>query len=158
MIYGETFRRAMLPLLVVLILSAGCGGPTGETPPAATTSTSAAEPAPTPAATEPTTIPRSDESQVLVNLARDDLREKLCMSRDMITVEQVEPFDFADTSLGVPEPDHMYSQVITPGYIIHLAANGEVYVYHGSDNRIVFAPDASTAVPTCITPTPTSAG
>lgn len=101
-------------------------------------------------------MPRSDESQILVNLARANLRERLCVSRDEITVESVESVEFPDTSLGVPEPGQMYSQVITPGYVIRLAAAGELYEYHGSGNRVVFAPDESTAVPSCANATPTS--
>jgi hypothetical protein len=101
-------------------------------------------------------MPRSDESQILVNLARANLRERLCVSRNEITVQSVEPVEFADTSLGVPEPGRMYSQVITPGYVIRLTAAGEVYVYHGSGSRVVFAPDESSAVPTCASATPIS--
>ncbi|MFP3897338.1 MAG: hypothetical protein ACLFV5_10960, partial [Anaerolineales bacterium] len=44
-----------------------------------------------------------------------------------------------DASLGVPETDEMYAQVITPGYVIHLSVEGETYTYHAADGRVVLA-------------------
>jgi hypothetical protein len=148
-------RRTGMLVAMLLIFAAGCSAPAVQSP--ATTPAATPEATESTGATEETTaMPRSDESQILVNLARANLRERLCVSRDEITVESVAPVEFPDTSLGVPEPGRMYSQVITPGYVIRLAAAGEVYEYHGSGNRIVFAPDESTAVPTCANATPTS--
>ena len=37
---------------------------------------------------------------------------------------------FSDSSLGCPQPNTMYSQVITPGYILNLEANGQTFEYH----------------------------
>ncbi len=159
MLIAVILRRTVMLVAMLLIFAAGCSAPAVQSP--------ASTPAATPEATETgstgstgsteetTAMPRSDESQILVNLARANLRERLCVSRDEITVQSVAPVEFADTSLGVPEPGRMYSQVITPGYVIRLAAAGEVYEYHGSGNRVVFAPDESTAVPTCANATPT---
>jgi len=157
MLIAVILRRTVMLVAMLLIFAAGCSAPAVQSPattPAATLE--ATETGLTGVTEETTAMPRSDESQILVNLARANLRERLCVSRDEITVQSVEPVEFADTSLGVPEPGRMYSQVITPGYVIRLAAAGEMYEYHGSGNRIVFAPDESTAVPTCANATPTS--
>ena len=81
------------------------------------------------------------QAQPLVDVARDDLAQRLSASRKEITVQSVEAVEFPDTSLGVPEPDRVYAQVITPGYIIILIVDNAVYEYHGSGNRIVFAPN-----------------
>jgi hypothetical protein len=79
-------------------------------------------------------------TQSLVDLAKADLAERLGVSRAEIVVKSIEAVEFPDTSLGVPEPGKMYAQVITPGYIIMLVVDGRTYEYHGSGDRIVFAP------------------
>ncbi len=47
--------------------------------------------------------------------------------------------DFSDSSLGCPQPNMMYTQVITPGYILTLDAGGTTYIYHTNlaGNRVV---------------------
>jgi hypothetical protein len=72
--------------------------------------------------------------------AVSDLAERLGISAEAITVRSIEPTEFPDASLGVPEPGKSYAQVITPGYIIQLEANGEVYEYHAAGDRVVFVP------------------
>ena len=82
-----------------------------------------------------------DEAQPLVDLAKANLAEHLSIGPDEITMQSVEAVEFPDTSLGVPEPGHMYAQVITPGSIIVLVAADTVYEYHGSGDHIVLVPD-----------------
>ncbi len=81
------------------------------------------------------------QAQPLVELAKEDLAEQLGISPAEIEVESVEEVEFPDASLGVPEPDKAYAQVITPGYVIRLAAQGETYEYHAADGRVVLAVD-----------------
>jgi len=76
----------------------------------------------------------------LVNLATADLQERLTVSSDEIAVRSVEATEFPNASLGVLEPGKMYAEAITPGYVIRLAVNGAAYEYHGSGDRVVFAP------------------
>ncbi len=46
--------------------------------------------------------------------------------------------DFGDTSLGCPQPDTSYAQVVTPTYIFNFKYGGKVYNYRVSaDRRIV---------------------
>jgi hypothetical protein len=73
-------------------------------------------------------------------MAVSDLAERLGISPEAITVQSIEPTEFPDASLGVPEPGKSYAQVVTPGYIIRLEANGERYEYHAAGERVVFVP------------------
>jgi hypothetical protein len=78
------------------------------------------------------------EVDYLVGLAKADLVQRLGVGLDEIEVKSVEATEFPDASLGVPEPGMSYGQVITPGYVIELAVGGEIYVYHGTGDRVVF--------------------
>jgi hypothetical protein len=81
------------------------------------------------------------KAQPLVDKAIADLNDRLDVSEDTITVVKVEATEFSDTSLGVPKPGESYAQVLTPGYIIVLEVNGDNYVYHAADDRVVFVPE-----------------
>lgn len=82
------------------------------------------------------------KAQPLVEMAIEDLNDRLDISEEEITVVKVEATEFSDTSLGVPKPGESYAQVVTPGYIIVLEVNGDNYVYHGADDRIVLVPES----------------
>jgi hypothetical protein len=76
----------------------------------------------------------------LVMLAKFDLTLKTGIDLDKIETESTEEFNFSDASLGVAEPGADYAQVITPGYIIMLIADGITYEYHASGERVVQVP------------------
>jgi len=78
--------------------------------------------------------------QSLVDLARVNLAQKLGVQPEAVTVQSIEETEFPNASLGGPEPDRLYPQVLTPGYTIKLAANGQTYEYRASDERLVFVP------------------
>jgi len=85
-------------------------------------------------------VEQSDqEPEALVELAKEDLAQQLGVSAEEIQVESVEEATFPDASLGVPEPGKSYAQVLTPGYVIRLKAEGETYEYHAADERVVLA-------------------
>ena len=70
----------------------------------------------------------------LIERAKEDLVQTTGAGADEITVVSTEEVEWGDTSLGCPEPDGMYAQVITPGYLIVLESGGDVFDYHsGSD-------------------------
>ena len=81
-------------------------------------------------------------AEPLVKLAKADLAQRLGLSphENEIEVQSIEETEFPDTSLGVPEPGKTYAQVITPGYVIELAAAGQTYRYHASGERVVAVP------------------
>ena len=82
----------------------------------------------------------SEDLDSLVMLAKFDLTLKTGVDLDKIVTESTEEFNFSDASLGVAEPGADYAQVITPGYIIMLIADGETYEYHASGERVVQVP------------------
>jgi hypothetical protein len=47
-----------------------------------------------------------------------------------VQLVSVEPVTWDDTSLGCPEPDMAYAQVIVEGWLVTLEAEGKVYTYH----------------------------
>jgi len=90
---------------------------------------------------------QADSVSRLVELAKADLAQRLGASPDEIEVKHIEKTQFPDTSLGVPEPGKTYAHV-TPGYIIELAVEGQVHVYHGGAGRVVAVPDQAGQPPT----------
>jgi len=79
------------------------------------------------------------EPQNLITLAKEDLVERANVSFEEIVVEDVKEARFPDASLGVPEPGKTYAQVITPGCVIRLTAEGKTYEYHGAGERVALA-------------------
>ena len=49
---------------------------------------------------------------------------------DVVTVSSGQPVDWSDASLGCPDPNKSYIQVITPGYLVLLEAGGVTLEYH----------------------------
>jgi len=82
----------------------------------------------------------SEDIDSLVMLAKFDLALKTGADIEKMDTESIKEFDFSDASLGVPEPGVAYTQVITPGYIIMLSSEGEIYEYHASGERVVQVP------------------
>ena len=68
--------------------------------------------------------------QRLVDMAAKSLATKLGIEEANITVAQAEYVTWRDSSIGCPQPDMQYMQVLTNGSRIVLKANGAVYNYH----------------------------
>lgn len=79
-------------------------------------------------------------------LAEEDLAQRLGISPDQIEVSEVRAVTWPDASLGCPEPDMMYAQVIQEGLLIRLSAGGETYAYHSGGNRPPFLCEESMQV------------
>lgn len=73
--------------------------------------------------------------QTLVQRSVDDLAAAVGVAVDDISLMEIEAVEWPDASLGCPQPDMMYAQVITNGYRILLEANGETYDYHTDVNE-----------------------
>lgn len=73
-------------------------------------------------------------SQAALAAAVADLARQTGLPADQITVASVEPMQWPDASLGCPQEGMMYAQVITPGYLVMLEAQGQKYEYH-TDQR-----------------------
>lgn len=81
------------------------------------------------------TIPADSES--LVEMAKVDLADRLGIPTEEITVLLVETAEWSDASLDCPKEGVMYAQVITPGYLIRLQAQGQPYEYHTNETDMV---------------------
>ena len=77
------------------------------------------------------------EAKQVVELAREDLAERLGLAPGEMSLVSVEAVEWSDASLGCPQPGMMYAQVITPGYLVVLEAEGQQYAYHTDTDRIV---------------------
>lgn len=76
--------------------------------------------------------------QKLIAEARADLSKRANVPDSAITVVSVEPTEWSDASLGCPQAGMMYAQVVTPGYLIVLEANGQTYDYHTSNTQVMY--------------------
>jgi hypothetical protein len=77
------------------------------------------------------------ESNPLVQRAIDDAVQRTGVERSAVRVVSVESREWGDASLGCPQPDRMYAQVITPGFLIVLEAAGTRLEYHTDSSRRV---------------------
>jgi hypothetical protein len=76
-------------------------------------------------------------TEEVVRLAVEDLAKRLGLAPEAIQLISVEAMKWSDTSLGCPQPGMMYAQVITPGFLVVLEAEGEEYDYHTDVDRFV---------------------
>jgi hypothetical protein len=77
------------------------------------------------------------EIESLVDLARADLAQRLGVDLETVVIQGVKPTEFPDASLGAPESNKSYAQVVTPGCVIQLSVNDDIYVYHAAEGRAV---------------------
>ena len=81
----------------------------------------------------PTVTPVSvpSEAAAVVNAALIDAATHLGVSQDQLRIDQVQPQQWPDASLGCPQPGQLYSQVVTPGYLIIVSSkDGKQLEYH----------------------------
>jgi hypothetical protein len=67
----------------------------------------------------------ADAAPVIAAIAAD-----LGVPPESVQVVTMEPRDWPDSSLGCPQPDMLYAQVITPGYLVLVEVSGERMEYH----------------------------
>ena len=72
-------------------------------------------------------LPGSDKA---LAAAMADLAEQTGLSPNDIQLVSMEAVEWNDASLGCPQEGFMYAQVITPGFLIILEAQGQQYEYH----------------------------
>ena len=56
---------------------------------------------------------------------------------ETVQVVTMEPRDWPDSSLGCPQPDMLYAQVVTPGYLVLVEVSGERIEYHTDERGTV---------------------
>lgn len=79
-------------------------------------------------ASQPAPIIPGSEAAVAAAIAT--LAKQSGLPANQITVDSVTAMEWPDTSLGCPQEGMMYAQVITPGYLIMLSVQGQMYEYH----------------------------
>ena len=86
--------------------------------------------------------PLAPTLQSLIEKAKADLAQRLTVSVEQISVAEMTEVEWSDSSLGCPQPDMSYLQVITPGYKIVLQVNGQFHEYHSNrDGYFVYCTD-----------------
>lgn len=75
------------------------------------------------------------EDMDIARLAAETLAGELNINVNEIEVDTVRAVEWRDTSIGCPQPDQAYGQVITPGHKITLRVGGQFYFVHESRGR-----------------------
>lgn len=83
---------------------------------------------------EGSAAPFDEDSKRMVELAQQALAREMSLQAADTTLITIAPVEWNDGSLGCPKPGMNYLQVITPGYLITLEAQGQRYEYH-TDQR-----------------------
>jgi hypothetical protein len=120
-------------LIAVTIFLTACGpGPSIQGPPPVVSL-----PSPVPASPVANVLPDSSSNadpQPAVDAALRDAAAHLGVSATDLKVDQAESREWGDSSLGCPKPGLMYSQIVTPGFVITISGAGKQLEYH-SDTR-----------------------
>lgn len=83
------------------------------------------------AATEATeTAALSDSDQLLVDAAAEQVAQATNVAVGDVHLTSLEAVEWSDASVGCPQPDMMYAQVITPGYLLVFDAAGQTVEVH----------------------------
>ncbi|RIK40464.1 MAG: hypothetical protein DCC55_14945 [Chloroflexi bacterium] len=77
-------------------------------------------------------------SNPMVAQAIADLAARLDIAPDVIDVIRVEEVEWPDGSLGCPQPDMRYPQVLVNGSFIQLQVGDQTYHYHSGGSRPPF--------------------
>ena len=114
---------------------------------------SIASPLPPPSQGEITQMPTSPLPvdaglQNLIEKAKADLANRLTVSTNEISLIEATSVTWPDSSLGCPQEGMVYTQVLTPGYLILLEYGGTTFEYHTSSrDSIVTCDNPSPPVP-----------
>lgn len=86
------------------------------------------------------TLAASPDAETVVAKAKEMLKQLPGLeTKDDIALVNVEKRQWRDSSLGCPQEGKMYNQVITPGYLIVLQANGKQFEFHtNTTDTVVF--------------------
>jgi hypothetical protein len=82
---------------------------------------------------------RDKERLQSIDRARTHVSETLHVPESTITVESATASTWPDASLGCPEKDRMYAQVVTRGWTVVLKADGKMHEVRVAGKRAVMA-------------------
>src|SRR5438477_4475897 len=126
-------RAFLWRLAAATLISGACARDGGGQAPTATAALSP----PAPASPVPPVLPGSSanpDPQPATEAALQDAAAHLGVGSAALRVDQVEPREWGDSSLGCPRPGQLYSQIVTPGFLILISGAGKQLEYH-SDAR-----------------------
>ena len=85
----------------------------------------------------------SPETRPAVQAALADATAHLGVAAAELQVAQVEERQWPDSSLGCPRPGMMYSQIVTPGYLVVISGAGKQLEYHtDAGSRVVLCKES----------------
>lgn len=84
------------------------------------------------------TTPVDPGLQSLVEMAKEDLAQRLSIPVAQINLTEAKAVVWPDTSMGCPQPGMAYLQIPEDGALIVLQVNGISYEYHNGGNRGLF--------------------
>lgn len=87
---------------------------------------------------EMTLTPIDPGLQKFVQLAKEDLAQRLAIAVDEIELIEAKAVVWPDSSMGCPQPGMAYLQVPEDGALIVLQAQGNKYEYHNGGSRGLF--------------------
>ena len=123
--------RAWLWLTLILTLG-GCGQNPGS--PSTPVVVTPPQPAVAPLVSPVPGSNLSPEEQQAVAAALQDAATQLGVAASELSLQQIEAREWGDSSLGCPQPGNLYSQIVTPGFLIVTNSRGKQLEYH-SDTR-----------------------
>jgi hypothetical protein len=100
-------------------------------------------PLPTPAPDVDTSAQVSDPLTMLMLAAQKVLAESEGINAQDFLLDSFEQVEWGDASLGCPDPDSSYAQVVTPGYLFLFVVGEKEYPVHTTLNpegQIVYCP------------------
>jgi hypothetical protein len=72
----------------------------------------------------------SGPEQQMVDAATVQVAQTANVAASDVHLNSIEAVEWPDASLGCPQPDMMYAQVITPGYLLVFDAGGQTVEVH----------------------------
>jgi hypothetical protein len=81
-------------------------------------------------ATPGTTIEIPASAAPLIQLVLADAAVRADVEISDVVILSIDAVEWSDASLGCPQPDMMYAQVITPGFRVVVEAAGSILEYH----------------------------
>ena len=89
---------------------------------------------------EPRVVPSAAGTPVASGLTASliaAIAEDLGVPPETVKVISMEPRNWPDSSLGCPQPDMLYAQIVTPGYLVLVDVSGERIEYHTDERGTV---------------------
>ena len=127
-----------LNILCLFIFIAGCQANSVDTETPSDNISTPAIPPTQESTTQMTPSPSTSSGlESLIEKAKEDLAQRLPVSANEINLVEATSVTWPDSSLGCPQEGMVYTQVLTPGYLILLEHGGNTYEYHASSRDYV---------------------